>query len=102
MVFYNSEVTNSLVRTGEIVLSDVIDNDSWRLWEGGDKNQMRDKQIYRNLQEYSSEELKRVKLNYDWVNNKVADFCKASSNLVIQQFLFHITTLNTDEGCSIY
>jgi phosphoribosylaminoimidazole-succinocarboxamide synthase len=46
----------------ELVVADVIDNDSWRLWPGGDPNQMVDKQLYRD-----GHSIDEVAANYLWV-----------------------------------
>lgn len=71
--------------SGEIILSDVIDNDSWRLWEGGQKALMKDKQVYRNLTDFTEDELKKVKLNYDWVRDKLTTFKSGPPNTVSEE-----------------
>ena len=59
---------------GDILLADVIDNDSFRLWEDGDSNKMRDGEImhtrYENKEDVTPEILATVKENYTWAANK--------------------------------
>jgi phosphoribosylaminoimidazole-succinocarboxamide synthase len=57
-----------------LVVADVIDNDSWRLWPGGKREAMLDKQVYRDLQSSNAEALADVRRRYLEVAERVEAF----------------------------
>jgi phosphoribosylaminoimidazole-succinocarboxamide synthase len=59
---------------GQLVIADVIDNDSWRIWPQGREDRMLDKQMYRNLETVDEAALARVKAAYEEVADMVMTF----------------------------
>jgi hypothetical protein len=59
---------------GNLVIADVIDNDSWRVWPQGREELMLDKQAYRNLETVTPADLERVRENYETVAELVGSF----------------------------
>jgi len=69
--------------TKDIILADVIDSDSWRLWPAGDKRLQVDKQFYRDLPEVTAEDLQKLKGKFEWVAEKLEKFISPPKGRVV-------------------
>ncbi len=67
---------------GNLVIADVIDNDSWRIWPQAREDLMLDKQLYRNLAEVTPADLERIRQNYEQVADLVNTFLSARQGMV--------------------
>ena len=59
---------------GQLVLADVVDNDSWRIWPQGDPTKAFDKQVFRDAANVTPELLEKLGENYAWVQTMTAGF----------------------------
>ncbi|HEY5341955.1 MAG TPA: phosphoribosylaminoimidazolesuccinocarboxamide synthase [Candidatus Aquilonibacter sp.] len=68
--------------SGQLVIADVIDNDSWRIWPQGREELMLDKQLFRNLENVDADGLAKVKAAYEQVAEMVMSFPVMRSGMV--------------------
>lgn len=79
---------------GELMVADVIDSDSWRLWPSGDRRLMKDKQVYRDLKVVTDDALEIVKSNFKWISDRLDLLYPAPKALVSIFTIFYYRFLS--------
>lgn len=81
--FIDMKVEFGVDEEGNIVLADIIDSDSWRLWPAGDKRLRVDKDVYRQLTSVSDSDLNTIKKNFSWASEQLEGIIPKNDHLVV-------------------
>ncbi|CAD5228775.1 unnamed protein product [Bursaphelenchus xylophilus] len=100
-VLVDMKIEFGVTTKGELVLADVIDNDSWRVWPNGDRRLQLDKQVYRDLPQVTEEALKEVKKNYERVAQLTNDFADPSKVPNVEAIIIMGSAADADYGKKI-
>ncbi|CAD5221948.1 unnamed protein product [Bursaphelenchus okinawaensis] len=100
-VLVDMKIEFGVTKKGDLVLADVIDNDSWRVWPNGDRRLQLDKQVYRDLPQVTDEALREVKKNYERVAELTADFADSAKTPNVEAIIVMGSAADAEYGKKI-